>query len=240
MIYLAVCDDNSAHLDYTCRLLQSSDIGAHAVIEQYHTGKSLLFAMTNNEYRADIAILDIVLDDSDGISLAKNIHALDPSCQIIFLTAYLPYATQVYEVEHTYFVLKSEIKTYLMPALQKALSKREQTLHNMLVIQSGTDTVVMAYNDVLYLERVVRKTSVVLKNGSAYITNQTPDMLLQNITAPFIRCHQSFYVNPMNISAMGQDAFTLFGGIKIPISRSFRKQARAAFFESFQNSHISL
>ena len=30
-----------------------------------------------------------------------------PFCQIIFLSSYLSYATEVYETEHIYFILKS-------------------------------------------------------------------------------------------------------------------------------------
>lgn len=240
MIYLAVCDDNIAHLEYTCRFVQNTAAGSHAVIEQYHTAKALLLAMTNNEYRADIAILDIGLDDLDGIALAKRIHAMDPSCQIIFLSGHLPYATQVYEVEHTYFVLKSEMKLYLESAIEKALRSREQALHNMLVVKVGTDTVVLACTAVLYLERVVRKTNVITKDGASYLTTQTPAVLLQSVTVPFIRCHQSFYVNPANVLAMGQDSFTLANGQEIPISRSFRKEARASFFKSFQENKFFL
>ena len=32
-----------------------------------------------------------------------------PFCQIIFLSSYLSYATEVYETEHIYFILKSQL-----------------------------------------------------------------------------------------------------------------------------------
>lgn len=237
MIYLAVCDDNRAHLAYACDLILKNEIGKQAVIEQYDNANAMLLSMSNGEFKPDIAILDIVMKDVDGISLAKSINAIDPYCQIIFLTAYLPYATQVYDVEHVYFILKSEMEQRLSPALQKALQKRALALREQWVVRTATGAVTIPRNDIFYLERVVRKTNIVMRDGTIYTTTQTPQTLLKDDARPFIRSHKSFYVNPANIYAMEQTAFTLTNGVSVPISRTFHSSAREAFFGSFRTQN---
>ena len=44
-----------------------------------------------------------------GIDAAKQINLIQPSAQIIFISSYLEYFSDVYETEHLYFVLKSQM-----------------------------------------------------------------------------------------------------------------------------------
>ncbi|EKC47003.1 Response regulator of the LytR/AlgR family, partial [human gut metagenome] len=57
-----------------------------------------------------------------GIRLAQSMKHYAPFCQIIFLSSYLSYATEVYETEHIYFILKSQLHQRIGPALHQALT----------------------------------------------------------------------------------------------------------------------
>ena len=62
-------------------------------------------------------------------------------------------------------------------------------------------------------------------------TTQSPQALLAGDAAgEFIRCHQSFWVNSRAIAGMEHETFCLSDGTRVPISRSYRKDAREAFF----------
>lgn len=62
-------------------------------------------------------------------------------------------------------------------------------------------------------------------------TTQSPQALLAGDAAgEFIRCHQSFWVNCRAIVGMEHETFCLSDGTRVPISRSYRKNAREAFF----------
>lgn len=59
----------------------------------------------------------------NGIDLAKKITIEAPFCQIIFLTGYVDFAPYVYEADHLYFVLKTQLDTMMPKALEKAARK---------------------------------------------------------------------------------------------------------------------
>ena len=54
--------------------------------------------------------------------MAQSMKQYAPFCQIIFLSSYLSYATEVYETEHIYFILKSQLHQRIGPALHQALT----------------------------------------------------------------------------------------------------------------------
>ena len=90
----------------------------------------MIYAITEDNYAVDIAVLDIQMESMDGIELAKRINEIAPECQVIFLSGHIEYASKVYDAEHVFFVLKSQSETYLKGALEKAMHRRESAKAN--------------------------------------------------------------------------------------------------------------
>lgn len=107
MIPIAICDDELLHARQTQAAIRRCE--AQAVTRCFETPLALLAAVTQQGYAPRVAVLDIRMAGMDGIELAKRLNALVPGCAVIFLTAYLSYAPDVYETRHVYFVLKSEL-----------------------------------------------------------------------------------------------------------------------------------
>ena len=184
------------------------------------------------EKKPDIVITDIKMPGMDGIELAKRLNALVPGCAIIFLTAYLSYAPDVYETRHVYFVLKSELDRRIGSALRAALAETAAPASLQLATAHGYRNVPVT--DVLFLERILRKTRVVLTDGEELVT-AAPAALLEAVPdGVFLRCHQSYWANYSHITAMEKDEFVLTGGLRVPISRSYRSAARSAFFANLR------
>mgnify|MGYP002550809194 FL=1 len=108
MLRIAICDDELLHCAYTAQMIERVPEYADAKIRQYTNPQELLDDLKAQSFPADIAIVDVCMEQMNGIALAKQINALVPSCQIIFLSAYLKYATEVYAADHVYFVLKEQ------------------------------------------------------------------------------------------------------------------------------------
>ena len=179
MIPIAICDDELLHARQTQAAIRRCE--AQAVTRCFETPLALLAAVTQQGYAPRVAVLDIRMAGMDGIELAKRLNALVPGCAVIFLTAYLSYAPDVYETRHVYFVLKSELDRRIGSALRAALAELEAV----------------------------------------------PDGV-------FLRCHQSYWANYSHITAMEKDEFVLTGGLRVPISRSYRSAARSAFFANLR------
>ena len=121
MIPIAICDDELLHARQTQAAIRRCE--AQAVTRCFETPLALLAAVPQQGYAPRVAVLEIRMAGMDGIELAKRLNALVPGCAIIFLTAYLSYAPDVYETRHVYFVLKSELDRRIGSALRAALAE---------------------------------------------------------------------------------------------------------------------
>ena len=202
--------------------------GQIAELRPFDSPTAFLQEIGTQGYAPDIAILDIQMNEMNGIDLAQRINAVLPQCAIIFATSYLTYATDVYETEHAYFILKSEFEQRIGTALQKALARKPLPVLHCPVVHGYRN---IPCSQVLCLERILRRTKLTLLGGLEEWTPLTPAELLDtNSALQFIRCHQSYWVNFRQIETMENDCFWLPGGLRIPISRTYRSAAREQFF----------
>lgn len=229
MLRIAVCDDEALHCAYAAQMICTHPECRSAEIRQFLSPQELLNALESETFLADIAVVDIRMEAMNGIALAREINARAPGCQIIFLSSYLEYAPDVYDAEHVYFVLKEQMKTRLMPALQKAIENLRFTMPGTIVLKEHSTSYRIPVSDILYFERVLRKTRIVSISGE-YWSKLTPAALLSEVDgSSFCRCHQSFYVNMQHVVSMNPDSFTLSNGEPIFISRTYKKAAKEQF-----------
>ena len=226
MIPIAICDDELLHARQTQAAIRRCE--AQAVTRCFETPLALLAAVTQQGYAPRVAVLDIRMAGMDGIELAKRLNALVPGCAVIFLTAYLSYAPDVYETRHVYFVLKNELDRRIDSALRAALAETAAPASLQLATAHGYRNVPVT--DVLFLERILRKTRVVLTDGEELVT-AAPAALLEAVPdGVFLRCHQSYIVNLAHVRALEDTFFQMEDGTSIPISRAFYKEAKNAYY----------
>lgn len=229
MLQVAVCDDEVWCLDRTVQILRGALGEIPYNIQTFQSADAVLIALEEKCYHPDIAVLDIRMADVDGIALAKQINRSAPACRVIFLSSYSGYLMDAYETEHDYYVLKSDEAARLPVALHKALGAL--STEKTLTLRRGGSYQRVGLDTVLCLERSLHKTIVHTTDGTLE-TTQSPQALLESghAEADFIRCHQSYWVNCRAIVGMEHETFCLSDGTRVPISRSYRKNAREAFF----------
>lgn len=230
MLQIAICDDDRLHLKHTRKLAEGILDGHSPVFSEFDGANELLFKMEATAYAPDIALLDIQMPGIDGIELAGEINRIAPECKIVFISSYIFYAPEVYDTEHIYFVLKSQIDERLPLALNKAVASIAKPRSFMLV-KSGASVTRLPAESVMYLERALHKTKVVT-GTERFMTTQSPAELLSGIGGnnAFIHCHQSYWVNARNIGTFESDKFIMRDGSPIPISRAQKANAKETFF----------
>lgn len=228
MLQLAVCDDEAVCLRQTVDILRAALGDTPHQLKTFENAPAMLAMLAEDGYRPDIAVLDICMGDMDGITLAKQINRLAPACRVIFLSSYAGYLMDAYEAEHIYYVLKSDEAARLPVALRKALGALSS--EKALTLRRGGSYQRVGLDTVLYLERSLHKLLVHTTDGDLETTQSPQTLLTDDVAAEFIRCHQSFWVNCRAIAGMERETFCLSDGTSVPISRSYRKDAREAFF----------
>ena len=231
MLNIVICDDTPVQLQYTHKLVSSYFSGKNITLFDFGSAEDLLSHISGG-LLPHIAILDIELGTANGISLAKELNALCPGCQIIFLTAYSQYASDVYYAKHAWFVIKKDIEKYLPSALEKATSSAKTGMFEeepWLLVKIRHTQQRIPVSSILYLERITYRTRIVTVNKEI-VCGQAPKELLEHLPNDlFIRCHQSYWINMGKIFSQKANEFHLIDGTAIPISRTYKKSALEAF-----------
>lgn len=149
----------------------------------------------------DIALLDIDFDMFcyNGMDVARRIRSLRSDTVIIFVTNFIEYAPEGYEVQAFRYVLKRDLQSDLSAILPLALKQLHQ---ETLPIQINGEIIKIPLDDILYLEVQQHNVTVVTRNLSSehkpkeysfYATLSDLEERLEPLG--FLRIHKSYLVN---------------------------------------------
>lgn len=180
------------------------------------------------EWKPDIVFLDIEMNGTSGIELARQ---LPPSCCLIFTTAYAHYALEGFEVNAVDFLHKP----YFYERFDRAMQKAEQWLrmHDLLrvsesaarqlLLKSEYKNVTISIDTITYIESIDNYVKIHLADGSS-ILSKIP---LRNIEEQlpqdeFVRIHRSFVVAKSRITSFTRSEITLEkNGGSLPIGKKY-------------------
>ena len=103
MLEIAVCDDDIADLECAVNMLHkiftSQQIAYH--IEQFMSANQMLENISN----IDIGILDISMEELNGIKLGRKLKEKFPDVKLVYITSYEEYCMQVINEVHAFSFL---------------------------------------------------------------------------------------------------------------------------------------
>lgn len=179
---------------------------------------------------ADIVFLDIDMSPISGIAIARQIRKLHSTAIIIFITNYIEYSLEGYEVNAFRYVLKNDWKQklpkYYLDAVA-VLSKKEQCLQ----FKWGNESQQVKVCDIFYLES--RKRVICLhfnqSEPTQYFYSSMQEMENRLCPLDFLRVHKSFLVNMEHIKNLCYNGITLEDGTDLPISQKNYSTIRATY-----------
>lgn len=179
----------------------------------------------------DIAIMDIEFknEDYDGIILTDRLNQEQPDCQVIYLTHIIDFASDVYETEHCYFVMKNNMEYMLPRAFEKAkrLNAKRNRRNRIELTCNGTRQCVLQ-DAIIYVEKLQRQIMVHTKD-EVYTSYQSLQSVARQMDDEMVKCHGSFLVNLSCIQALDRNQITLKNGEQIPVSRTYYARLKEAF-----------
>lgn len=227
MLNIAVCEDLELHQKYLSDKIRQF-LNVSCQISVFSSMKALKAFWESNRITFDIIFMDIELGDGSGIQLSEEINRRYPITQIIYITAYTEYSSDVYKTNHTWYIDKQKIDTYLPLALDKAL-KSIQLLHSLCLDISWKKVhFSIPQKEIIYIERSLR-VSEIHTSKTIYRTAAKLENLLEQLTDSFIICHRSYIINLIHITDFQKDIVTLNGKYSIPVSRSKYAELKSAY-----------
>ena len=225
---IVICDDEPAMLqklqDLTQRTFQNGEDTEIICADS----PQLLIPLHG---AVQIAVLDIQLPEQTGIELARRILQKSPNCRIIFVSGYVRYVSDVYDVPHFCMILKDQLDVQLPKFLLRAAKQLTTDESEKLTISSNGVNQSVDTKMVYYMERQGHITHVRLRNGHWLKTREKlADVVKKDTEGSLCRCHISYAVNLQWVANMGKDDFTMLDGEHIPISRSNKQNVKDAYY----------
>ena len=233
LLRIAICDDMPENAYALERLLrrQARDL-CLVETECFTTADDLLDALSGGAI--DAVFLDIQLDrNQDGVSVARQINALYPEVQIVFVTAYLQYAVSIYDASHLYFLTKPISEKRLRSALEHVIARvesRSAARFSLSVRYAGTR--VFTTNEVVYFERNERVTIIHTVNGALSASQKLTEIEALLPEGRFARPHSSYLVNLLQVCSISRRDVTLQNGVVLPVSAARKDEFSEALLRS--------
>lgn len=176
----------------------------------------------------DLVIMDIELGNKSGIDLALKTNTSSPYTQIIYLTSYLQYVSDVYRSEHIFFIHKDHIDDYLPVAIKKAAIEINKIHNTLLTVYWNKVKTDIIMKDITYIERN-KRTSIIHTNENDFKTAKSIDKLINELSVDFIIVHKSYIVNMNYIKTINSSDILMNNGTFIPLSRSHQNMVKTRF-----------
>lgn len=231
---IGICDDDKQWRESCKRTLEgfSSMIKLTMEIRCFATAEELL------EYKdtpLDAVFLDIELGRKNGIFVAKKVNKTKPNCKIIYMTNYLHYATEIYNTEHIWFVVKKHFQDKVGEIISRILREFESKTSRIVLKTLKNEVISIVPSDIYYLEREKRGTRVVTVWDEYHVKERMSDIVPQLSELDFSQCHNSYVVNFRHVKELQKDMYILYGEADkeqiVQISRRYVQKTREDFLK---------
>lgn len=233
MYKIAVCDDNPADADYVADIIRRW-AQARAVlmeIERFPSAEAFWFQYEENRCY-DILFLDIEMEPEgmNGIELAAKLRKNDGSIQLVFVTGYMEYIADGYDVEALHYLLKPVTEEKLGSVLARAL-ERVKAREKELFLQTTDGSVRVLNSEIRYLE--VQRNYVTIHAAEEYTVKRTLGDLEKELDESFFRTGRSFIVNLRFVRKITKTQVFLKDGAQVPLSRGLYEGINRAMIQYF-------
>lgn len=173
----------------------------------------------------DILLLDISMKDGTGFDLLKALGKFE--FQLIFVTAYDQYAIKAFKYNALDYILKPVDPNELLSALERAKSRvlseadhegNAKPGHEKLFVSTQQEQYILSIREIVYCQADGSYTRIVT-NARTILASKNLSHFQQLLpTNLFIRSHQSYLVNIMEVDFLKNNILILKNQKKIPVS----------------------
>lgn len=221
-------DDRKTLLDYTIRWAEEAGVPLDPSPLLVDSGEGLLEAFAPGRF--DVAFLDIYLSGCSGVETARHIRRLDGQCCLVFSSSSPDFATDSYEVNASWYLLKP----YSYEKVKQALDRCSEALLErvrFISVPGQNSRLRLPLHQIAWTEYENRKILVHFKDGShAYVMLRQGEMAEALLCYPyFCDCMKGLIVNFEAVDQLLDNRFLLRDGHTLPISRLKYRAVREQF-----------
>ncbi len=167
----------------------------------------------------DMAFLDIDFEGEgyNGIDIARKLRGVNKKAIVFFVTNFIDYAPEGYEVQAFRYILKRDrndvLERYIMQAIEQMADERE-----FLNISDGDANLEFPLDDISYLEVLNHEVIIHTKDSTHTLYASLSSLEEQLEKCGFLRIHNSYLVNMRYIQKYRSRECILTDGKSLPAS----------------------
>lgn len=192
-----LCDDDQFILALLNKMLV--DVNGVTIVGSASSGEECLKIF--NETLPDLVFLDIEMADMSGLDVARSILYLKNDTKIVFATGHPEFAVEAFEISAVDYLVKPftlERVLSVISKIRKQMAKPCIT-RPTLTIKSGSNIFIIDTHDILYVEKILKKSLIHTKDGLCIEIYDSLCGLQTKLPFCFMRTHQSFLVNVCHV-----------------------------------------
>lgn len=226
---VAICDDAAADRDYLQTLVKrwAADRGHRVELTLYPSAESFLFRYAEDK-DVQILLLDIEMGPMDGVSLARTLRKENDAVQIVFITGYLDYIADGYEVEALHYLMKPVKEEKLFAVLDRAVEKLHSNQRTLLLELPGEVVRLPVYQ---IRSAEVQGNYVTIHAKTDCTVKMTLSELEAQLDDNFFRLGRSALVNLGCVARVSKTAVTLNDGTVLPLPRGAYERINRAIIQ---------
>lgn len=221
MVRVAIVDDERETRDTLKKYVENyfESVGKEVSVILYADGSELVRIKPHS---VDIILLDIQMEQMNGIQAAKQLREKDEDVLIIFITNMVQYAIEGYSVDALDFVLKPVDEAAVDRELEKARKRLDRREAPTIHVKNGEGVFVVDTDEILYAETYERHLLLHTIKGDL-CCHDTLAAMEARLPHWFFRCHSACLVNLRRVERIqGNDI--LIGGHRVPLSKHRKKE----------------
>ena len=194
---------------------------------EYASGEKLISDVYKN-VKMDLILLDINMDDMDGLVTAAKIREILPDVPIILITAFMSYALDGYKVRANRFLIKGDLDITLpdcMDDMIEDLSRKDRVM--VFDFREGKKR--LSLDNIMYIESFGHNAVFHLSDNT-YQQNRTLEDIEKELSIyGFVRVHKSYVMNMKYVEKISSYILTMQNGNVIPIPRNRYAEVKQAY-----------
>lgn len=222
MIRIAIVEDDQHYVEILITFLHQyeKENGQSFHVQHFSDGADIVADYPEN---LDLILMDIEMEQMDGMTAAERIRLLDKDVVIIFITNMMHYVMKGYAVEALDYVLKPINYFAFSQRITRALVRMKKKHSKHLLIGRYGNVKRISIDDLLYVE--VRNHDIEYHTLDEVIsvrgTLRAVEKELEGLT--FFRCNSGCLVNLDYVDGM-DNSDVMVRNQRIPVSRGHRKE----------------
>ena len=192
----------------------------------YETGMQIMDDILNQRFRADLLFIDVILPGVDGMRVVEFLRKQNLKTDVIFLTEAAEWAAEGYQYHAFDYLIKPVAPKKFEKTMQRYVEEKLYSIKGFLNVNIRGCSQKIQLQRVLFFESNERKISAVMMDEEITFYLKMNQLQESLVNTSFIRCHQSYIVNPDYISSVTATGIVLMNKKKIPVSKRYSKEVR--------------